>query len=495
MGIVAKEAGRSSVALVLGLAAGMVNTVLVLPRAFEGAEEYWGLLRVLTAWSYIVAPAVMFGGSGIVIRTSNQVQQTLRGALHASAWLLASFGLSVWGLVLFFRGEWLMTQLDAEKGSLLVDHLPLFFFMNALIVAMNLSSALLVVGLRTSWTAWVQEVWLKTSYLILAGLLLFDVISLTTMLYAYVCTWVVALIALLGGLMKAKLPFALRGIRDLDWKQNLQFGAYSSLSSGVSVIATNLDFVMVGGILGLSAVPVYTMGYFVGSVVQIPQRAMNQIFSGLISKRMANETATDLEPFVQQATRVTLILALTVFIGVAAGLHPLISALPAAYLGIAGIALAIGMQKILLAVSMISSQLLAHTNHYRLGLPLNVGLLITTVITNWFLMSFLELGVLGAALATLFTAVWNGIWRLVITYRKIGIKPLTRSMGLMTLVAAVFFGAIQFMPQGWTGGHGYIEATINGGIAASAMMGTAYAFGWFPEFKTALNKYVFSRFS
>lgn len=495
MGIVAKEAGRSSIALALGLVAGTVNTVLVLPRAFEGAEEYWGLLRVLTAWSYIVAPAVMFGGAGIVIRSSNQVAQRLRGALHASVWLLAFVGLSIWGLVLLVRGEWLMLQLDADKGSLLLDHLPLFFFMNILIVAMNLSSALLLVGLRTSWNMWVQELWLKTSYLVLAGLLLFDVISLTTMLYAYVGTWIVALLAMLGGWMQAQLPFALRGMRELDWKENLRYGAYNSLSSGVSVIATNLDFVMVGAILGLSAVPVYTMGYFVGSVVQMPQRAMAQIFSGVISKRMATESVTDLEPFVQQATRVGVLLALSVFIAVAAGLRPLISALPGVYVGIAGVALAIGLQKILLSVSMISGQLLAHTPHYRLGLPLNVGLLVTTVITNWLLMSYLELGVLGAALATLFTAMWNGTWRLVITYRKIGVRPLTGSLGLMTLVAAALFAAGQLIPCGWLGGHGYLEAGINGAVAGSTLLGIAYLFGWFPELKSALNKYVFSRFS
>ena len=495
MGIVAKEAGRSSVALVLGLAAGTVNTVFVLPRAFEGAEEFWGLLRVLTAWSYIVAPAVMFGGAGILVRTSNKVAKHLRGALHASVWLVAFMGLSVWGLALWFRGDWLMLQLDADKGGLLVDQLPLFFFMNVLVVSMNLSAALLVVGLRTSWNSWVQEVWLKTSYLVLASLLLFDVISLTTMLYAYVGTWLMALAFMLFGVMRAQLPFTLRRLRDLDWKENMRFGVYSSLTGGVSIVATNLDFVMVGAILGLASVPVYTMGYFVGSVVQMPHRALTQIFSGVISRRMASESVTDLEPFVQQATRVTLLLALTVFIGVSAGLPPLISALPAAYVGITGVALAIGLQKIFLAVSMTSNQVLAHTPHYRLGLPLNVGLLITTILTNWFLMSYLELGVLGAALATLFTAIWNGTWRLVISYRKVGIRPLTSTMGGMALVAVALFAASRFIPFGWSGGHGYLEAAANGAVAAGTMLGTAYLLGWFPELKTALQKYVFSRFS
>ena len=55
MGIVAKQSARNSLALATGLVLGAVNTMFVLPKAFEGFEEGWGLLRILTAWGTILA--------------------------------------------------------------------------------------------------------------------------------------------------------------------------------------------------------------------------------------------------------------------------------------------------------------------------------------------------------------------------------------------------------------------------------------------------------
>ena len=495
MGIVAKEAGRVGLALGLGLVAGTVNTVLVLPRAFEGVEEHWGLIRVLTAWSYIIGPMMMLGGPSILLRFSNKLDESLRGALNTSIWLLAFTGLSVWGAVLLFKGDWLMLKLDAEKGGLLSTNLGLFFLMNVLVVSTNVSNALLVIALRTAWAAWILEVWLKTSYLALASMLLFDWITLPTMLQAYVWTWVIALVAMLVGLWHAKSRFSLKNLRFLHWKAHLKYGLYSSLTNGVNIVATNLDFVMIGAILGLSEVPIYTMGYFVGSVVQLPQRAMNQIFSGITSKRVATDPPETLQPYIQQATRVNLLLALAVFAGVFAGIKPLVSALPAAYTGIFGVAIAIGLQKIVLAMTLTPAQIIAHTPHYRLNLPLNVGLLITTVFTNWLLMSNFGWGATGAALATLFTAIWNSTWRIVILHQKVGIHPFSREwIPLFGLTVAVLVAA-WFIPVGWTEGHGYVEAAINGGAAATLAISGFYFLGTFPELKSALEKHVFSRFN
>ena len=68
MGIVAKQSARNSVALVTGLLLGAVNTMYVLPKAFEGFEEGWGLLRILTAWGTILAQILALGSPSAILR-------------------------------------------------------------------------------------------------------------------------------------------------------------------------------------------------------------------------------------------------------------------------------------------------------------------------------------------------------------------------------------------------------------------------------------------
>lgn len=487
MGVVAKEAGKSSIALALGLVAGTVNTVLVLPRAFEGAEEYWGLIRVLTAWSFIIAPVLGFGGTGIILRRSRIVEGRLRGALHASTAVIAAVSLAIWGGVLLFEGNEILSQFDAEKGGLLTGNLGLFFGMNALILMTNLSHILLTIQLKGSWSVWVTEVWLKVSYLVLAGCLLADWIDLNTMVLAYVGTWVVSMLAYILLLRKSQIPFHLKHLSQLDWKGNLNYGGYASLTTGAAVIATNLDFVMVGALLGLSVVPVYTMGFFIGSVVQMPVRALNTIFLGVLSSKVAELGPEGMQPFIQQYTRVALLLTATVFAGVLAGLRPLILALPEAYAGIGAVAIAIGLHRVILASSSSIGNIIGHTSHYRWNLPINIGMLITTVLTNWVCMSILGWGVTGAALATLFTGIWNSSWRIILLYRKVGIHPLSWSWLAIIGIASAVGATGYFAPNLWFG-HGYIEAMLRGSVAAGAVLGIAYFSGLFPELKNAVKQ-------
>lgn len=487
MGVVAKEAGKSSIALALGLVAGTVNTILVLPRAFEGAEEYWGLIRVLTAWSFIIAPVLGFGGTGIILRKSRIVEARLRGALHASTAVIAAVSLALWGGVLFFAGSEILSQFDAEKGGLLTGNLGLFFGMNALILMTDLSHILLTIQLKGSWSVWITELWLKVSYLFLAACLWVDWIDLNTMVYAYVGTWAVSMLAFILLLRKSQIPFHLKHLKQLDWKENLNYGGYATLTSGAAVIATNLDFVMVGALLGLSVVPVYTMGFFIGSVVQMPARALNTIFLGVLSSKVAEVGPEGMQPFIRQYTRVSLLLSGTVFAGVLAGLRPLILALPEAYSGIAGVAMAIGLQRVILAMSSSIGNIIGHTPHYRWNFPINVGMLITTVLTNWVCMSVLDWGVTGAALATLFTGVWSSAWRIILLFQKVSIHPFSWSwlpiLGITFAVAAAGY----FAPNLWSG-HGYIEAALRGSVASATVLGVAYFTGLFPELKNAVNQ-------
>ena len=68
MGIVAKQSGWASLAIGTGLVLGAVNTMIVLPRAFEGAEAEWGLVRIITSWGIILSSLAVVGAPGGIMR-------------------------------------------------------------------------------------------------------------------------------------------------------------------------------------------------------------------------------------------------------------------------------------------------------------------------------------------------------------------------------------------------------------------------------------------
>ena len=176
MEIVAKQSALNSLALVTGLLLGAVNTMVVLPKAFEGVEEEWGVIRVLTAWGTILAQVVALGSPSAILRFLPKVEQGSKreASMLTTLFVLPAFALAVVGMVAMFAGGDVLKVLDADRGTLLQDRMGAFLFMAAAYLAMLLLKAALVYRMRTVVVTIIQEVWLKGSYLVLALLYLYN---------------------------------------------------------------------------------------------------------------------------------------------------------------------------------------------------------------------------------------------------------------------------------------------------------------------------------
>ena len=142
MGIVAKQSARNSVALVTGLLLGAINTMYVLPKAFEGFEEGWGLLRILTAWGTILAQILALGSPSAILRFLPHASDDKReSAMLTTLCLLPAVALAAVGVVSTFAGADVLLALDANAGWLLEDRVGAFVFMGGAYLAMLLLKA------------------------------------------------------------------------------------------------------------------------------------------------------------------------------------------------------------------------------------------------------------------------------------------------------------------------------------------------------------------
>jgi len=170
MGIVAKQSARNTVALAAGLLLGAVNTMYVLPKAFEGFEEGWGLLRILSAWGTILAQVLALGTPSTMLRFLPQAQGDTKreNAMLSTLLILPAAALALVGVASTFVGSDVLLALDANAGWLLQDRMGAFLFMASAYLAMFLLRAALVHRMRTVVVTVIQEVWLKGTYLALA---------------------------------------------------------------------------------------------------------------------------------------------------------------------------------------------------------------------------------------------------------------------------------------------------------------------------------------
>lgn len=486
MGVIAKQSGYALIALGAGLVIGAANNMVVLPRAFEGREAVWGLVRIMTSWGLIVGTLSTFGAPGAIMRFLSQSPKANRGKALNSILAIALLGMTGTLLILANWGRGWVEWLDPSNAELLNGHAAYFLVMIGLLSLLHIFRSLLTLDLKTGYMAWVDEFWQKSSYITLGLLLLFDVVSLEAFVPLYVASYGVSLV-LLGLPTLGVFRNASKGFDRKNAPAFIEYSAFSLLAGGAALIANQLDYIMVGKYLGLEEVPVYTIGFFIGSVVALPARATVNIIKGLIANKINTQDEAQIEQLTKNTARVNVLLMVCLMAGIWAGFAPFQQLLPEHFRGLEGVFLCIGLSRIINGLNNSNNQYLAFSKHFRLVLPINLALVVITIAMNYVFLVVLKWGITGAALATLGTFMWNNAWRLWIVYRKLGVHPFTRSIPLMAMIAFGF--ALLFRwDAGTLGLHPAMEALIQGALASGGAFVTCYALGFFPELRIGIKQ-------
>jgi len=485
MGVIARQSLRAAIAIGAGMALGAVNTLYVLPRAFEGHEDLWGLVRVLISWGAIAAQILTLGIPSAMLRFLPRYEAEERAQVFTTMLLFPASALLVAGLALALGGEAAVARWGGDDADVVHGRLGYLYVVVVVFAVAAISRAAVISRLKSTVVTVLEEPWLKGSYLALAlafgaGWLGFD-----AFLLAYVGTYVVyaGVIAAQAWANRVRLKFPLKTgeIRNI-----LGYSGYNLLTIGSAVIAQNLDYVMVGSYLGLAEVPRYSLAAFVGYVVALPSRAAGGILSGVSADRMAKEGAEGMRTLCRQATRVNSALALAVFVAIWAGYPAFEQLLPPTYRGLEPVFIAIGLQQVVIAAGGTVGATIGYGPHYRKGLPIHVGLLVMTVLTNHLCMQTFGWGLAGAAAATLFTAVWNFGWYTLLLWRLHRIHPFSWDLLKVAAVSggcAVVFRTLPLpeMPH-------WLEAGGRGALAGGAALAGGLALGAIPELRDAIRR-------
>lgn len=486
MGVIAKQSGYAAIALGVGLLVGTANNIVVLPRAFEGREAIWGLVRIMTSWGLILGSLSTLGAPSAMMRFMNQLSEADRSRNFNTILAIALSGLAITLGLLVWKGQEWIAWLDPNNSELLTSNSHWFIAIIAIMSLLHLFRSLLTLALRTGHIAWIDEGWQKVSYFGLAILLWIEAIPVEWFAPLYVGTYAISLI-LLGAPTLGFFQSMEAGFNQKELPKFAQFSSFSLLAGSAALIANQLDYIMVGKYLGLEEVPVYTLGFFIGSVVAMPNRATNNIVRGILAAKINSPQEHTIDALTKNTARVNMLLTASLMAGIWAGFDPFQQLLPEKYQGLQTVFLCIGLAQVISGLNTTTNQYLAFSAYYKLVLPINVALVGITVGMNYVFLVVFNWGLNGAALATLGTFLWSNTWRIWIVKRKLGTHPFTWSIPVIAAVAVVLAWAFQWN-AGTLGFHPILEAVIQGGLAAGGTFAIGYGLGYFPELRNGIKQ-------
>jgi len=398
------------------------------------------------SYAFIIVPFISLGTNSILIKyLPSFKEKSKQHELNGLALLINLFALAVLALVSFACIPFVdVSALDAGV-QMLLQHVG---FLGVLILSLTFFQ--LFVGycttqLKTTISLIFGDAFLKAAYLILGLLYLYEHIDFQLLLTLYVSSYVLASIVVffqafsLG--FRAVWPGKLKEVAEI-----IRFGIFNILDKASTVLVVNLDIVMIGWLmLDLAPVAEYALPFFIGSVVIIPQRAIQIVSSPLTSKSLADNRLEDVKEILQKVGVNQLLFGGLIFRGIWTNIDGLLLLVPEKFQGGKWVVLYIGLSRLSMLLASTTTPIMVYSKYFKSHLYLTLVLVVLTVISNLILIP--PIGIEGAALATFISLTMFTVLKLVFVQQKFNIHPFTKKLFISIALIAVLTTIGYYLPK------------------------------------------------
>lgn len=441
MGIVIRQSIKASVVSYAGAVIGMVSTIFIYPYFLS--PELIGLNRILVDSAFLFAFIAQIGIPNAIIKFSPQLKKLgkLREA-YRYALLLPIISFVFFG-TLVFLGKDFLQGLFSENSPLFSKYFLLIIPFGLICIYMGVIENFAISYYRITIPKLIREIILR--FLLIGSALLFFYQQLSIDFYVLlvISSYALAVVILFGyfkRLQRIMTPGEQRsGIPKEVVRAVFPYMGFMLLAGIGSNVVTKVDAFMISSMIGLGSTGIYTISYFMTSVIEIPSRATLQISSPFVSESLQENDIPRLKDLYVRYSSNQAIIGGLLLVLLWANINSIFTLMPNGDIYEAGkfVVLFVGLGKLIDVTTGINNVILIYSKYHRSLILFVLTLGIVTVSGNYILIPIL--GITGAALASLASYfIINSIVILFIKY-KLGIQPFTwNSIKIFLLIALAF---------------------------------------------------------
>ena len=399
MGIIIKQSIRASIFSYLGAIIGFVNVLWLYPYFLEADQI--GLLGLIQSSAYLLATFGQVGMGATLVKFFPEYKHE-KGFVGLIL-IISNVGfVALLGISLLFQ-EHIIAYFVTES-AMFVEYLQLAVIVTYLLMLFQVLEAYCRSILDIVMPTFLRDIGLRSLTTIAIILYGFQVISFNSLVWSLLLTYGLTTLSLLIYLRLAKkmpLSFQTGFISKKNLKGLLNFGFYTLLGAGGTQIILQIDRIMISGIKGLEDTGIYTIAFFIGTVIELPKRAITQLSMSLLSQNFKNGDMASVKKLYQQTSINLFIIGGLLLLGIWCNLDNVYHFVPNGELYQKGfyVVLFIGLGKLSDMLFGANGEIIVMSKHYRFNVLAVLTLAIMTIVFNQLLIP--QLGIEGAALASL----------------------------------------------------------------------------------------------
>ncbi|GAL83274.1 membrane export protein [Sporocytophaga myxococcoides] len=449
MGIVVRQGVKGTVVTYLGVLIGAINLLWIFPK-FLKPEEI-GLIRVLLDIGMVVAALSQVGAGNIADRFFSHFrdEEKFHHGFLVFLLLFPLLGyLFIGGILLI--GETYFIEFYQQKSALVSHYFYSIFPLAFFLVYVGVFEAYSRIHMRIAIPAFFREVLLR---LLLAGIVIvyyFKLIDLDGLVFLLISTYAINFILLcfyikfLGrwylnaGYLRAKVGLI---------KEIIYYGLFIFLAGAFGLIATKIDIIILSAYTGLKLTGVYTIAFFMGTIIEIPRRSLSQIVSPLIGEAWRNNDFVKIDELYKKTSLNQLILGVLLLLLIWGNINELFFMIPNSEIYIAGkyIVLIIAISRLSDMVTGSNAEIILNSPFYKINFIIVIISGVLTIAANFILIPKYDM--YGAAFATFISFGIMNFIKSYIIYKKIGLHPFTKETLHIILIGGGIFLLLECVPE------------------------------------------------
>ena len=473
MGIIIKQSIKGTIYSYLGAFLGVVNVLVLMPKVL--LSEQIGLINLLVALSNVFAEFSALGFNQVTTRLFSYFRN--RTNKH-NGFLFITLAVTFIGLVISIAVFFILRPgLIESKGQ----GNDLFIEYNILLVPIiigtlyyNVFDNLLKVLYSSTLGTFYKEVFFRMLLFFLLLALQFKLIDFSSFLFGYVVILIVPAAILMFSLIRKKELSAkpLFGFVDRQLRgQMIKVSWFGMLSSISSMVISNLDKYIAAANLDLKNTGIYSIAFFMGSIILKPSMAFSKISSVILADSWKKDDLQAIKNIYREGCLHMYLAGAFILLGIWINLHNIFLLLPPEYAAGQIVVIIIGLAYLTEMISGASGMILVTSKHYPFLTYLRIisGLIL---IGSGYLLAPVY-GIKGVAMSVLLSRTFLSGSKIIFLYAKFKMHPFGRNMNLTTLVSLVSFGVVWFIPYF---NNVYIDILVRSSLFSVIFLGLTLAF-------------------
>jgi len=447
VGVIKKQTFQSSILLYLGTLLGFVTTGMLAPHLLSPSEI--GTLKLLMSYSGILAGIGVLGFTTVTIRFLPEFQKKSvnnRYGFLGISMIVGVIGfLITWFIITLIKSD--VIENNHEKSPEFAEYFFLIIPLTLFQIYYNLFDLYNSALYRSSYGVFLRD--FVHRILLLIGLFLVMLHFFDFRIYVYYYTTAICFPTIL-------MVFHLIWYKGFDLTINRPLLNMSFFSSMVSVAFFGLinnashvailqiDSIMVNRYLDSTAVGIYTITFYFGSLVIIPAKAFNRISPTVISNAFRDENIDTIRDIYEKGCRSLFLIGSLTVLGLMVNLDNIFYLIPQSYDTGKMVIVYIAFANLIKMADGSNDSIITFSKYYRLTTVFLTLLVVLIVVFNLVLIPIF--GMDGAAIATLVSVIIHNVSKTIFIKRKFNLFPYNNQYFLVLIVTFIIYVIVNLIP-------------------------------------------------